>query len=57
MLRQVALEWLEKALKLRDPGLPYSKTDPLLDPLRADPRFQTVLRELRFPGDPAAQGG
>lgn len=49
--RQAALDWLEKALQLRDPGLAYAKTDPLLDPLRAEPRFQAVLRELRFPGE------
>jgi TolB-like protein/tetratricopeptide (TPR) repeat protein len=44
-----ALEWLETALRLRDPGLEGLKTDPLMDPLRKEPRFQTVLRELKFP--------
>ena len=44
-----ALEWLETALRLRDPGLVYLKTDPLLDPLRKEPRFQAIERELRFP--------
>jgi TolB-like protein/Flp pilus assembly protein TadD len=44
-----ALEWLETALRLRDPGLENLKTDPLLDPLRKEPRFQTVMRELKFP--------
>ena len=47
--RTQALEWLETALKLRDPGLIYVKTDPLLDPLRQEPRFQTIERELKFP--------
>jgi TolB-like protein/tetratricopeptide (TPR) repeat protein len=47
--REAALEWLEKALQLRDPGLTYTKTDPLLDPLRAESRFQTILRQLNFP--------
>jgi tetratricopeptide (TPR) repeat protein len=44
-----ALEWLETALRLRDPGLEGLKTDPLMDPLRKEPRFQKVLRELKFP--------
>ena len=44
-----ALEWLETALRLRDPGLGLLKTDPLLDPLRKEPRFQAAMRELKFP--------
>jgi TolB-like protein/Tfp pilus assembly protein PilF len=44
-----ALEWLERALRLRDPGVTLLKVDPLMDPLRGDPRFQAIVRELRFP--------
>jgi hypothetical protein len=44
-----ALEWLETALRLRDPGLRELKTDPLMDPIRQEPRFKAVMRELRFP--------
>jgi len=44
-----ALDWLEKAVRLRDPGLVDMKVDPLLDPLRKEPRFQVVERALRFP--------
>jgi TolB-like protein/Tfp pilus assembly protein PilF len=47
--RAQALEWLETALRLRDTGLEYLKTDPLMDPLRQEPRFQAIERELRFP--------
>ena len=47
--RAKALEWLETALRLRDPGLVLLKTDPLLDPLRKEPRFQAIERELKFP--------
>jgi TolB-like protein len=47
--RSQALEWLETALRLRDPGLEMLKTDPLLDPLRQEPRFQAIERELKFP--------
>ena len=44
-----AAEWLETALRLRDSGLADLKSDPLLDPLRKEPRFQAVERELKFP--------
>jgi tetratricopeptide (TPR) repeat protein len=44
-----ALTWLETALQLRDGDLAYLKTDPLLDPLRQEPRFKAIERELRFP--------
>jgi hypothetical protein len=47
--RAKALEWLETALRLRDPGLEFLKTDPLMDPLRQEPRFQAIERELKFP--------
>jgi len=47
--RAKALESLETALRLRDPGLELLKTDPLLDPLRKEPRFQAIERELKFP--------
>ncbi len=44
-----ALEWLETALRLRDGGLAWLRVDPLLDPLRNQPRFQAIERALRFP--------
>jgi hypothetical protein len=44
-----ALEWLTTATRLRNWDLVYVKTDPLLDPLRNDPRFQAIERALRFP--------
>ena len=44
-----ALEWLDTAMRLRDPGLQFLKTDPLMDPLRKEPRFQAVMRDLKFP--------
>jgi hypothetical protein len=36
-------------LRVRDPGLGNLKTDPLLDPLRKEPRFQAIERSLKFP--------
>jgi tetratricopeptide (TPR) repeat protein len=47
--RAKALEWLDTAMRLRDPGLLNLKTDPLMDPLRKEPRFQAIERELKFP--------
>ena len=44
-----ALEWLETAMRLRDGGLGSLRTDPLMDPLRKEPRYQTIERDLRFP--------
>jgi TolB-like protein/Flp pilus assembly protein TadD len=47
--RAKALEWLEVAWRLRDPGLEELKTDPLMDPLRQEPRFQDIEWALKFP--------
>jgi TolB-like protein len=47
--REKALNWLEKALRFTDAGLANLKTDPLLDPLRKEPRFQAIEQELKFP--------
>ncbi len=47
--RTKALEWLDTAMRLRDPGLTNLKTDPLMDPLRQEPRFQAAMRQLKFP--------
>jgi tetratricopeptide (TPR) repeat protein len=47
--RLKALEWLDTAMRLSDSGLEYLKIDPLMDPLRKDPRFQAVMRKLKFP--------
>jgi TolB-like protein/Tfp pilus assembly protein PilF len=44
-----ALEWLDTAMRLRDPGLTEIKAEPLMDPLRKEPRFQAAIRELKIP--------
>jgi TolB-like protein/lipoprotein NlpI len=44
-----ALDLLETAMRHRDPYLEYVKTNPFLDPLRKEPRFQAVERALKFP--------
>ena len=43
------LDALDVAFRLRNPGLRYLKVDPLLNPLRREPRFQEIERELKFP--------
>jgi TolB-like protein/Tfp pilus assembly protein PilF len=47
--RAEALDWLDTALRRRDTSLSRLKSDPLMDPLRREPRFQAVMRELKFP--------
>jgi len=42
-----ALEWLETAMRVRDPGLIELKVDPYLDPLRREPRFQAIQKALK----------
>ena len=44
-----ALAELDQAVRERDPYLEYVKTNPFLDPLRKEPRFQAIARELDFP--------
>lgn len=45
-----ALDWLQKAVQLHDPGLPRIRNDVLLDPLRKEARYQAIERGLNFPG-------
>jgi tetratricopeptide (TPR) repeat protein len=44
-----ALDWLDTAMRVRDAGLLAIKTDPLVDPLRNEPRFQAIVNALNFP--------
>ncbi|MGH2396099.1 MAG: TPR end-of-group domain-containing protein [bacterium] len=44
--KERALEWLEKAFEDRSWEMIRLKIDPRLDPLRADPRFQDMLRRM-----------
>jgi serine/threonine protein kinase/Tfp pilus assembly protein PilF len=41
-----AFEWLEKALVVRSEHLGWLKVDPRMDPLRADPRFDAIVRRV-----------
>ncbi|HUF23572.1 MAG TPA: protein kinase [Vicinamibacterales bacterium] len=41
-----AMIWYERAYEERSPGLIYLGVEPLLDPLRQDPRFVSLLRRI-----------
>ncbi len=49
--RDAALRWLEKAYAEHDNGMTSLKVDPLLDPLRGDPRFQRLLVRVGLAGE------
>jgi hypothetical protein len=44
-----AIGWSRKGVQVRSGCMPDVKTDPRLDALRTDPRFQDILRSLQFP--------
>ena len=46
--RDGALATLGRAWAVGDSGLVYARTDPMLDPLRTDPRFVQLLKGLGF---------
>jgi tetratricopeptide (TPR) repeat protein len=46
--RDQAFEWLERALKERDPMLVAMMTDPAFDALRGDPRFAALIKQIGF---------
>jgi tetratricopeptide (TPR) repeat protein len=50
-----ALNWLERAADERQVGYYMPSVDPIYDPVRSHPRFQTLLRRMRL--DDAARTG
>ena len=43
-----AFQWLERAYRQRDGGMPDLKIDPLLRNLHGDPRFQALLVRMKL---------
>lgn len=46
--RDASIARLERALEVGDSGLIYARNDPLLDPVRDDPRFARLLTRIGF---------
>jgi hypothetical protein len=44
-----ALDWIETAYRLKDPGISSLKVDEFLAPLRAETRFREIERKLDLP--------
>jgi tetratricopeptide (TPR) repeat protein len=44
-----AIEWLKKEYQDRGNWMTQLKVDPVMDPLRSDPRFQDLMRRMKFP--------
>lgn len=44
-----AFRWLEVAYELHSAWLPWIRVDPILKPLRDDPRFKDLLRRMNLP--------
>jgi TolB-like protein/Tfp pilus assembly protein PilF len=44
-----ALHWLTKGMNERSPSMIFIKADPLLDPVRNEPRFQEMVKRMNFP--------
>ncbi|MEO7365603.1 MAG: TIR domain-containing protein [Sphingomicrobium sp.] len=47
--KERAFAALDRAWQIRDSGLLKIKVDPYMAPLRADPRYKTLLEKLNFP--------
>jgi TolB-like protein/DNA-binding winged helix-turn-helix (wHTH) protein/Tfp pilus assembly protein PilF len=46
---ETAMDWMEKAFADRSNGLVFLKVEPELDPLRSNPRFIALQKQLNFP--------
>ena len=46
--RAIALDWFERAGRSHSPEAKFLLVDPILDPIRSEPRFQALLSELHM---------
>jgi tetratricopeptide (TPR) repeat protein len=44
-----AFEWLDKAYEERSPMMPFLRVDSSFEPLRSDPRFERLLKQMNYP--------
>jgi len=47
--RDKAIAWLQRAYETRDQGMATLKYAPMWDSLRGDPRFEDLVRRMKFP--------
>jgi len=47
--KEQAFAWLEKSYQERRDRMVWLNVDPLLDPLRSDPRFHDLVRRVGLP--------
>jgi TolB-like protein/Tfp pilus assembly protein PilF len=47
--KSATLDWLEEAYRQRDIDLPFIRVNPAFDPLRAEPRFASLVRKINHP--------
>ena len=47
--RDQAFQWLDRAYEARDWALFFCRNDPLLEPLRGDPRWAAFVARMKFP--------
>ena len=47
--KEHALAWLQKAYSDDFGWMVWLKVDPAMDPLRSDPRFQSLMGRMKFP--------